>query len=47
MSNYERILRMDEVELTNLLNEWAEKHLCWQQDAGETLCWLREKAKEE
>lgn len=45
MTNAERIRSMDELELTDFLNRWAESHHSWQTDPGETLYWLQKDAE--
>lgn len=37
MTKAEKIRTMDDVELTEFLNQWAESHHSWQKDPGETL----------
>ena len=42
MSNGDRIRSMDDEELTEFLNAWAQKPFAWKQEPGTTGWWIKE-----
>lgn len=47
MSNLDWIKSMDECELAEFLNQWAETPWAWKKDPGETLYWLQQECENE